>query len=62
MLAFWCRPFSSFTMMSFSNLSVAIPSLPSTLGVIYLGSSVALVLYGIMSLQTFIYYKRYPDD
>ncbi|KAK0471226.1 hypothetical protein IW261DRAFT_1572276 [Armillaria novae-zelandiae] len=49
--------------MPSSDLSaVVLPSLASTLGAAYLGSSVALVLYGITNLQTFIYYKRYPGD
>ncbi|PBK61095.1 hypothetical protein ARMSODRAFT_1025994 [Armillaria solidipes] len=48
--------------MSSSPVSVAIPSLASTLGAVYLGSSIALVLYGITNLQTFLYYKRYPGD
>ncbi|KAK0482973.1 hypothetical protein EDD18DRAFT_757975 [Armillaria luteobubalina] len=42
--------------------SVVIPSIASTLGAVYLGSCVALVLYGITNLQTFLYYKRYSDD
>ncbi|KAK0471191.1 hypothetical protein IW261DRAFT_904711 [Armillaria novae-zelandiae] len=41
---------------------VGIPSLASTIIAVYLGSSVALVLYGITNLQTFLYYKRYTDD
>ncbi|KAK0457517.1 uncharacterized protein EV420DRAFT_1688878 [Desarmillaria tabescens] len=31
-------------------------------GALYIGATVAAVLFGITNLQTVIYYKRYPDD
>ncbi|KAK0474410.1 hypothetical protein IW261DRAFT_1498858 [Armillaria novae-zelandiae] len=36
--------------------------LGETLGALYVGSTVATVLFGITNLQTIIYYKKYPRD
>ncbi|KAK0243660.1 hypothetical protein EDD85DRAFT_944989 [Armillaria nabsnona] len=42
--------------------STATPSLGNTLGALYIGSTIAAILFGITNLQTVIYYKKYPDD
>ncbi|KAK0468765.1 hypothetical protein IW261DRAFT_1573510 [Armillaria novae-zelandiae] len=42
--------------------SLVIPSLGATLGAVYLGATVAAIIFGITNLQTVIYYKKYPDD
>ncbi|KAK0226863.1 hypothetical protein EDD85DRAFT_1027352 [Armillaria nabsnona] len=39
-----------------------IPSLGMTLGALYIGATVAAILFGITNLQAVIYYKNYPDD
>ncbi|KAK0505421.1 hypothetical protein EDD18DRAFT_337389 [Armillaria luteobubalina] len=39
-----------------------LPSLGSTLGVMFLGETIALILYGMSNLQTAIYFKEYPKD
>ncbi|KAK0486760.1 hypothetical protein EDD18DRAFT_1360420 [Armillaria luteobubalina] len=39
-----------------------IPSLGMTLGAVYVGATVAAILFGITNLQAFIYYKKHPDD
>ncbi|KAK0471436.1 hypothetical protein IW261DRAFT_1612036 [Armillaria novae-zelandiae] len=39
-----------------------IPSLGMTLGAVYVGATVAAILFGITNLQAVIYYKNYPDD
>lgn len=38
------------------------PSLGMTLGAVYIGATVAAILFGITNLQAVIYYKKYPDD
>ncbi|KAK0457533.1 uncharacterized protein EV420DRAFT_1643863 [Desarmillaria tabescens] len=36
--------------------------LGETLGALYLGATIAAVLFGITNLQVVIYYKKYPND
>ncbi|KAK0187539.1 hypothetical protein F5146DRAFT_1140956 [Armillaria mellea] len=36
--------------------------LGETLGALYVGSTIAAVLFGLTNLQTMIYYKKYPRD
>ncbi|KAK0221339.1 hypothetical protein IW262DRAFT_1493179 [Armillaria fumosa] len=38
------------------------PSLRDTIGALYIGSTIAAILFGVTNLQTVIYYKKYPDD
>ncbi|SJL15341.1 uncharacterized protein ARMOST_18834 [Armillaria ostoyae] len=38
------------------------PSVGETLGVLYVGATIATVLFGITNLQAVIYYKRYLND
>ncbi|PBK63016.1 hypothetical protein ARMSODRAFT_1088806 [Armillaria solidipes] len=45
-----------------SQPSTAKPSLGATLGALYIGATLAAVLFGITNLQTVIYYKKYPHD
>ncbi|SJL15358.1 uncharacterized protein ARMOST_18851 [Armillaria ostoyae] len=45
-----------------SQQSPAIPSLGNTLGALFVGATIAAILFGITNLQTLIYYKRYPND
>ncbi|KAG7439313.1 uncharacterized protein BT62DRAFT_939092 [Guyanagaster necrorhizus] len=45
-----------------SEIHTAVSSLGMNLGAIYVGSTVAAILFGITNLQTLIYYKKYPDD
>ncbi|KAK0445923.1 hypothetical protein EV421DRAFT_300491 [Armillaria borealis] len=46
-----------------SQPSTATPrSLGDTLGALYIGSTIAAILFGITNLQTVIYYKKYPHD
>ncbi|PBK85908.1 hypothetical protein ARMGADRAFT_1035907 [Armillaria gallica] len=33
-----------------------------TLGPLYIGSTIAVILFQITNLQVVIYYKKYPDD
>ncbi|KAJ7215952.1 hypothetical protein GGX14DRAFT_696414 [Mycena pura] len=42
--------------------SQGIPPLDDTLGAIIIGAVVGTFLFGIMTLQMFSYYRRYPDD
>ncbi|PBK63012.1 hypothetical protein ARMSODRAFT_963541 [Armillaria solidipes] len=42
--------------------SPTLPSLGDTFGALFIGATVAAVLFGIMNLQVLIYYKRYPND
>ncbi|KAK0435766.1 hypothetical protein EV421DRAFT_2039028 [Armillaria borealis] len=42
--------------------STAVPSIGETFGALYVGTTIAAVLFGITNLQTVIYYKRYPND
>ncbi|PBK79401.1 hypothetical protein ARMGADRAFT_136104 [Armillaria gallica] len=39
-----------------------VPPLGMTLGPLYIGSTIAAILFGITNLQVVIYYKKYPDD
>ncbi|KAK0475426.1 hypothetical protein IW261DRAFT_1595427 [Armillaria novae-zelandiae] len=39
-----------------------LPSLGPTMGVMFLGETIALILYGTSILQTAIYFKEYPND
>ncbi|RPD65457.1 hypothetical protein L227DRAFT_212549 [Lentinus tigrinus ALCF2SS1-6] len=41
---------------------MAIPALHNTLGAAYIGNILAACLYGLTTLQTFIYYNRSPKD
>ncbi|KAK0467377.1 hypothetical protein IW261DRAFT_1520244 [Armillaria novae-zelandiae] len=45
-----------------SQNPIPAPSLGTTLGPIYIGATVAAILFGITNLQVAIYYKKYPDD
>ncbi|SJL15294.1 uncharacterized protein ARMOST_18787 [Armillaria ostoyae] len=45
-----------------SQVQTTVPPLGMTLGALYIGSTIATILFGIMNLQVFIYYKKYPDD
>ncbi|PBK85995.1 hypothetical protein ARMGADRAFT_543763 [Armillaria gallica] len=38
------------------------PSFGMTFGSVYIGTTIAAILFGITNLQTVIYYNRYPDD
>ncbi|SJL15362.1 uncharacterized protein ARMOST_18855 [Armillaria ostoyae] len=42
--------------------SPTLPSLGDTFGALFIGATIAAVLFGIMNLQVLIYYKRYPND
>ncbi|KAK0448497.1 hypothetical protein EV421DRAFT_1782587 [Armillaria borealis] len=39
-----------------------LPSLDPTIGAMFLGETIALILYGTSNLQTIIYFKQYPKD
>ncbi|PBK63023.1 hypothetical protein ARMSODRAFT_1088812 [Armillaria solidipes] len=45
-----------------SHFSRSTTSPGNTLGALYVGTTIAAILFGITNLQTLIYYKRYPDD
>ncbi|KAK0243652.1 hypothetical protein EDD85DRAFT_784203 [Armillaria nabsnona] len=45
-----------------SHQSPASPSLGNTFGALFVGATIAAILFGITNLQTLIYYKRYPND
>ncbi|KAG7442550.1 uncharacterized protein BT62DRAFT_1079158 [Guyanagaster necrorhizus] len=45
-----------------AEAALALPSLGSTLGVMSVGVTIALILYGTANLQTIIYFKEYPND
>ncbi|PBK81088.1 hypothetical protein ARMGADRAFT_1068692 [Armillaria gallica] len=45
-----------------SQSSTTLPSVSETLGALYVGVTIAAVLYGITNLQSVIYYRRYPND
>ncbi|KAK0243672.1 hypothetical protein EDD85DRAFT_976457 [Armillaria nabsnona] len=45
-----------------SHLSRSTTSPGNTLGALYVGTTIAAILFGITNLQTLLYYKRYPDD
>ncbi|KAK0457590.1 uncharacterized protein EV420DRAFT_1643926 [Desarmillaria tabescens] len=45
-----------------SQSSPEIPSLGDTFGALFVGATIAAILFGIMNLQVLIYYKRYPND
>ncbi|KAK0482884.1 hypothetical protein EDD18DRAFT_1112519 [Armillaria luteobubalina] len=42
--------------------STRLPSVSETLGALYIGVTIAAVLYGVTNLQAVIYYRRYPND
>ncbi|KAK0457520.1 uncharacterized protein EV420DRAFT_1748665, partial [Desarmillaria tabescens] len=43
-------------------LSKSIPSCGETIGALYIGATIAAVLFGITNLQALIYYKKYRND
>ncbi|PBK64472.1 hypothetical protein ARMSODRAFT_961977 [Armillaria solidipes] len=45
-----------------SQTPVDVPSLGMTLGVLYIGATIAAILFGITNTQVAKYYKKYPDD
>ncbi|KAK0457541.1 uncharacterized protein EV420DRAFT_1548962 [Desarmillaria tabescens] len=45
-----------------SQPSTAIPCIGNTFGVLYVGATIAVLLFGVSNLQMAIYYKRYPND
>ncbi|KAK0221322.1 hypothetical protein IW262DRAFT_1459516 [Armillaria fumosa] len=45
-----------------SQLSRSIPSIGDTFGILYIGATIATILFGITNLQMVIYYKKYPND
>ncbi|PBK81098.1 hypothetical protein ARMGADRAFT_1020526 [Armillaria gallica] len=45
-----------------SQPSPVIPSLGSTFGALFVGATIAAILFGIMNLQVLIYFKKYPND
>ncbi|KAK0445941.1 hypothetical protein EV421DRAFT_1902292 [Armillaria borealis] len=45
-----------------SQPSPVIPSLGSTFGALFVGATIAAILFGIMNVQVLIYFKRYPND
>ncbi|PBK84139.1 hypothetical protein ARMGADRAFT_1088606 [Armillaria gallica] len=45
-----------------SHLPRSTASPGNTLGALYVGTTIAAILFGITNLQMLIYYKRYPDD
>ncbi|KAK0490193.1 hypothetical protein EDD18DRAFT_1109741 [Armillaria luteobubalina] len=45
-----------------SQPSPSIPSIGDTFGVLYIGATIAAILFGITNLQMVIYYKKYPND
>ncbi|KAK0187534.1 hypothetical protein F5146DRAFT_1140948 [Armillaria mellea] len=45
-----------------SQQSPSIVSLGNTFGSLFVGATIAAILFGISNLQTLIYYKRYPND
>ncbi|PBK79681.1 hypothetical protein ARMGADRAFT_1040600 [Armillaria gallica] len=47
--------------MALQNATTA-PSLGMTLGAVYIGATVAAILFGITNLQAVVYYKKYADD
>ncbi|KAK0221333.1 hypothetical protein IW262DRAFT_890872 [Armillaria fumosa] len=45
-----------------SQPSPEIPSLGNTFGALFVGATIAAILFGIMNVQVLIYFKRYPND
>ncbi|PBK62039.1 hypothetical protein ARMSODRAFT_1025169 [Armillaria solidipes] len=45
-----------------SQAQTTVPPLGMTLGPLYIGSTIAAILFGITNLQVVIYYKKYPHD
>ncbi|SJL15329.1 uncharacterized protein ARMOST_18822 [Armillaria ostoyae] len=45
-----------------SQSSIVFPSVSETLGALYVGVTIAAVLYGVTNLQSVMYYRRYPSD
>ncbi|KAG6376572.1 hypothetical protein JVT61DRAFT_1550 [Boletus reticuloceps] len=48
--------------MSTSGPPILPFSVDNTLGALLIGSLVAAAFWGVTSVQTYIYYHRYPDD
>ncbi|SJL16923.1 uncharacterized protein ARMOST_20455 [Armillaria ostoyae] len=45
-----------------SKSSTELPSVSETFGALYIGATIAAVLYGVTNLQGVVYYRRYPND
>ncbi|KAK0243639.1 hypothetical protein EDD85DRAFT_944966 [Armillaria nabsnona] len=45
-----------------SQTSTKVPSIGKTLGALYIGATIAAILYGVTNLQGVIYYRRYPNN
>ncbi|KAK0504512.1 hypothetical protein EDD18DRAFT_1413284 [Armillaria luteobubalina] len=45
-----------------SQPSPATTSLGTTFGALFVGATIAAILFGIMNVQVLIYFKRYPND
>ncbi|KAK0226849.1 hypothetical protein EDD85DRAFT_795166 [Armillaria nabsnona] len=45
-----------------SQAQTIVPPLGMTLGPLYIGSTIAAILFGITNLEVVIYYKKYPHD
>ncbi|KIM59515.1 hypothetical protein SCLCIDRAFT_993008 [Scleroderma citrinum Foug A] len=41
---------------------MAVPNLHNTFGAAFIGNSIAMLLYGVTTLQTYLYYMYYPND
>nr|GAT61401.1 predicted protein [Mycena chlorophos] len=46
----------------FTVLSPSMPNLNSTLGALLVGTSASSVLYGVSTMQAYIYYQHFPGD
>ncbi|KAL5482979.1 hypothetical protein ACEPAI_9574 [Sanghuangporus weigelae] len=45
-----------------ADAGAQIPALDNTMGVLYLGVTLAMALWGASCVQTYYYYNHYPDD
>ena len=45
-----------------SSSTVPLVNLNSTLGALQIGVYISLVLFGVVSLQTYYYYAKFPED
>ncbi|KAL4078087.1 hypothetical protein J3A83DRAFT_1728184 [Scleroderma citrinum] len=45
-----------------SSSGMAVPDLHNTFGATFIGSCTAMLMYGITTLQTYLYYMYYPND
>ncbi|KAL5512645.1 hypothetical protein ACEPAG_2911 [Sanghuangporus baumii] len=45
-----------------ADAGVQVPALDNTLGVLYLGVTLAMALWGASCVQTYYYFNHYPDD